>query len=338
VIVGARFTRRRPKRNSWHANSRPTDAQFADSDTYNRQGLASMIGPKSADTDNAAIATADHEQLARITGSAGLTAATTIAVLNADNCPVDVIAALLPTLGVPMSDAIRVLEARWDTPKIEAARMVGANGTEIRAAGCTAAEVLALRPETILRNLPDEPHLWELAAGAMTTSGHSTLVVIGHLVEHAPSAETFAAGLVAAIDEAAVGIGVSASLRARPDYIAAASERYGLTPCETAQILRAENAPLTQALAIVGHRCNFDDDAVLEAWAGAAVDASAIGASPAASVRRGITTIGGTDIGTADELLAALPAAARPDAAQSPFEFALQRDDIPDLQVERIKS
>jgi hypothetical protein len=313
-------------------------ALFADSDSYSRQGLASMIGPKLADTDNAEIATADHEQLARITGSAGLTAATTIAVLHADNCPVDVIAALLPTLGVPMSDAIRVLEARWDTPKIEAARMVGANGTEMRAAGCTAAEVLALRPETILRNLPDEPHLWELAAGTMITSGHSTSVVIGHLAEHAPSAETFAAGLVAAIDEPTVGIGISASLRAQPEYIAAASERYGLTPCETAQILRAENARLTQALAVVGHRCNFDDDAVLEAWAGAAIDATVVAVSPAASVRRGVTTIGGTDIGTADELMSVLPAAVRPGAAESPFEFALPRDDIPDLQVERIKS
>jgi hypothetical protein len=311
-------------------------AEFADSADYSRERLAALIGPKLSESDQAALADADHESLARIVGAAGLTAATTVAVLHADGCPVDTAARLLPMLGVPMSDAIRALEGRWDLHKIEAARMVGATGAEMRSAGCTATEILALRPDSILRNLPNEPHLWELAAGTMATSNHSSIAIAGHLVDHAPSAETFAAGLVAAVDDPTVGIGVASRLRAQPEHIAAASERYGLTPTETAQILRAEDAPWAQALAVVGHRCDFDDAAVLDAWACTSLE-TPDASMPVERVAPGIRSIGGTDIGTADELLAMLPRASRATSTAPLFELAAAQTMIPELQLEATK-
>ena len=312
-------------------------AEFADSGDYTRETLAAMIGPRLSDADREALADADHERLSRIVGAAGLTPATTVAVVHADGCPVDTAVRLLPMLGVPMSDAIRALEGRWDLHKVEAARMIGATGAEMRSAGCTATEILALRPDSILRNLPSESHLWELAAGTMATSNHSTIAIVGHLVDHAPSAETFAAGLVAAVDDPTVGIGVASRLRAQPEFIGAASERYGLTPTETAQILRAEEAPWTQALAVVGHRCDFDDAAVLDAWAGTSLEAPniVIGTS---SARPGIRSIGGTDIGTADDLLAMLPHASRATHPTPLSELVAAQTAIPELQLEATKS
>ena len=311
-------------------------AAFADGGAYTREGLATLIGPRLSDADRHGLADADHEVLSRIVGAAGLTSATTVAVLHADCCPADTAARLLPMLGVPMSDAIRALEGRWDIHKIEAARMVGATGAEMRSAGCTASEILALRPDSILRNLPNEPHLWELAAGTMATSNHSTITIVGHLVDHAPSAETFAAGLVAAVDDPTVGVGIASRLRAQPEFIAAASERYGLTPTETAHILRAEDAPWTQALAVVGHRCDFDDAAVLDAWSGTSLETPDV-VIDTSRARSGITSIGGTDIGTADELLAMLPHASRAAPPTPLFELVATQTAIPELQLQATK-
>lgn len=288
-----------------------TVADLADDYNYDRQRLAELIGPKLTDADQSRLPDAEHRELARLLGAAGITAATTVAVLAADGCPVNTAAELLPMLGVPMASAIRALDARWHVPLVEASRLVGATGAEMREAGCSAADILALRPESILAHLPSDPHLWELAAGTMATNGTDPAIVVSHLVAHAPTAETFAAGLATAVDDPAAGLGLAARFRPQPEHLAAASERYGLSPAATAAILRGEQLPTSQALATIGFRCGFDDTAVFEAWAGAALDPTptlAPTAVPATSVR----TIGGTAIGTAEELLALLPPVIQP--------------------------
>ena len=299
-------------------------ADLADSPSYSRERLAELIGPKLAEPDRARLADADHRDLARIVGSAGVTAASTVAVLAADGCPLQVAAQLLPMLGVPMASAIRSLDARWHVPLIEAARLVSATGAEMREAGCSAAEILALRPESILHRLPSDPHLWELAAGTMATNGTDPTIVVSHLVAHAPTPEAFSAGLTAAVDDPATGLGLAAKFRAQPEHLAAASERYGLSPAATATILRDQQLPTSQALATIGFRCDFDDNAVFEAWAGASIDpAPVLDATAPTNVR----TIGGTAIGTAEELLALLPPVVQPPAQL----------DIPSLVLEVAK-
>lgn len=71
----------------------------------------------------------------------------------------------------------------------------------MRDAGCTATEIMATRPREILRALPEDPHLWELAAGTMAAAGHGPNIVAGHLVAHAPTLDAFAAGIAAGIDD-----------------------------------------------------------------------------------------------------------------------------------------
>ena len=307
-------------------------AALADSEHYTRDLLTEMVATKLTDSDRADIPEADHARLATLLGSAGLTPATTVAVLYADGCEADTVATLMPTIGVPMSDAIRALNGRWNVPNTEAAELVGASGREMRAAGCNATEILTVRPESILIALPSEPHLWELTAGTMATCGHSPSTVVGHLINYAPTATTFAAGVTAAIDDPTIGVGLAARLRAQPEFVSATSERYGLTPAETATILRDERVPMTQALATLGHRCDFDDTAVIEAWSGSHPEAVEHLPTAAIGKMSRITSIGGTDIGTADELLAMLPAAIGPSApSRQPFETLDLPTDIPEL-------
>ena len=277
-------------------------AAVADSDSYSRQLILDRLGDRLTDDDHSAFGSAPPAELARLLGSAGITAATTVAVLHADGCPVDDIAVLLPTLGVPMASAINVLHARWDVDRVAGARMLAATGAEMREAGCSAEEILAYRPDSILERLPREPHLWELAAGTMATSGHSAANVVSHLVHFAPSPECFAAGVAAAIDDPSVGLTHASQLRAQPDRLAATAERYGLDPAEAAQILRGIGAPTAQVVATLGALCDYDDTAVTAAWRGEQV-VSLDTTGPAAAV----TQIGGNEIGSADELLALLP-------------------------------
>ena len=297
-------------------------ATLADSDTYSRDQIIEHLGDRLTDDDRTSFTTADPQQLARMLGAAGVTAATTVAVLHADGCAVEDIASLMPTLGVPMASAIKVLNQRWDVPLVEAARMMSATGAEMREAGCNAAEILAYRPESVLERLPRDPHLWELAAGTMATTGHAPSTVVSHLIQYAPTPECFAAGITAAIDDPSAGLSMASRLRAQPDRLAATAERYGLAPCDAASILREEGAPTAQIVATLGALCDYDDVAVQAAWRGDALEPRSVGVESAGRPGR-VTTIGGNDIGTAAELLAVLPLPKHITAAEPPELFDL---------------
>jgi hypothetical protein len=304
-------------------------ATLADSDTYSRDQIVERLGDRLTNDDRTSFTSADPQQLARMLGAAGITAATTVAVLHADGCAVEDIASLMPTLGVPMSSAIKVLNRRWDVPMVEAARMMSATGAEMREAGCNAAEILAYRPEFVLERLGRDPHLWELAAGTMTTTGHTPASVVSHLIRYAPTPECFAAGITAAIDDPSAGLAIASQLRAQPARLAAAAERYGLAPSDAAAVLRDIGAPATQIVATLGELCDYDDEAVQAAWRGEALGSPEVGVANAATTSR-VTTIGGNDIGTAEELLACLPLPGR--MTPSPPEL-FDLFSMPDQQV-----
>jgi hypothetical protein len=222
-----------------------------------------------------------------------------------------------------------VLNQRWDVPMVEAARMMSATGAEMREAGCNAAEILAYRPESVLERLGRDPHLWELAAGTMATTGHTQSTVVSHLIHYAPTPECFAAGITAAIDDPSDGLAIASQLRAQPDRLAATAERYGLAPSDAAAVLREVGAPATQVVATLGELCDYDDDAVQAAWRGEALSSPEVGITARLTSSK-VTTIGGNDIGSAQELLACLPLPGRMTAGP-PELFDLFS--IPDQQV-----
>jgi hypothetical protein len=280
-------------------------AGFADGDHYNRRELTALIAHRLDPPDRARLDSATPADLVELLGAAGFSPATTVAVLAAERVDATEVSTLLPTVGVPMADAIRVLHDRWDLPRSEAAELLGATAAEMRAAGCSSEEIMAARPRDVLRTLPDDVHLWELAAGTMATAGHSTATVARHLVAHAPTADAFAAG-IAAIAERSDGLVTAARAHADGNQLAAASERYGLSPAETARVLVGVTDPAA-VLDTLAARCEGDVGGAAAIAADAGITSADIDAwrtpAPAATV----TPIeSGIELDT-EALLATLP-------------------------------
>ncbi|HZA82585.1 MAG TPA: hypothetical protein VFC13_14125 [Actinomycetes bacterium] len=282
-------------------------AGFADSGHYSRPELAALIGHRLEPPDQGRVHTADSAELVELLGAAGFSPATTVAVLAAEQVDATQVATLLPTVGVPMADAIRVLHDRWDLPRTAAAGLLGATAGEMRDAGCTPVEIMASRPRDVLRTLPDDPHLWELAAGTMATAGHPTPTIARHLVAHAPTVDAFAAGLTV-VAEPSDGLVVAARCQAHPDQLAAASEGYGLSPVETASILTGVTDP-TVVLDTLAGRCDGDTDSVVAVATQAGLGCADLDTWRNPTPSAAVTPIRtGTDMDTS-ALLASLPPA-----------------------------
>lgn len=297
-------------------------AALAAGSEYSRSELVVAAGPRLEPEDRARLTTAEPPELVELLGAAGVSAASTVAVLDAERVDPQVVARLLPTVGVPIADSVRVLHERWDVPRATSATWLAATAVEMRDAGCSAAEIVALRPVEVLRTLPDDPELWRLAAATMTTSGHPPAVVAGHLVSHAPSLDAFASGLAAGIEDPSVGLGVAATRGASGEQLAAASEAYGLSPSAAAVAVTDAGAEPSQVLDMVSARCDHDLDAVAEIAGGVGIDASSMERwmNPAPTVTSLVAAIDGDD---AAALLAALPA---PSASPAEFDPARMLD------------
>ena len=284
-----------------------TVAAFAGSDDYSRSELARLVGQCLDEPDRQRIEAAEPGELVELLGAAGLTPAATVAVLRAERLDAETVSGLLPTVGVPMPDAIRVLHQHWDLSNIDAAAALGATAADMRDAGCTATEIMATRPRDILRALPEDPHLWELAAGTMA-AGHGPNIIAGHLVAHAPTLDAFAAGIAAGIDDPTTGLTLAARHGATGDQLAAASEAYGLSPTETATVLVDAGTQPGLVLDTLDARCDHDTDTALTIAGGAGIDHAAIEAwrhpTPIAPIASISTAVGADN---AAALLAVLP-------------------------------
>lgn len=280
-------------------------ADYANDPAYNRSELVELIGARLESADAERLATASPAELVELLGAAGLSPATTVAVLAAEHLDPAAVAQVLPTAGVPMPDAIRVLHERWGQPRQTAAELLGATAAEMRAGGCSATEVIAVRARDVLRTLPDDPQMWSLAAGTMAAAGHPLSTIVGHLGAHAPTPDAFAAGIITVADSPDVLI-VAAAQRAQPDQLAAAATAFGLSPAETAGLLAGVVNDDT-VLDTLTNRCDGDTNAAAALAAEAGITGTAIDAwrnpAPAATV----TPIrGGLDLDTS-ALLDALP-------------------------------
>lgn len=283
-------------------------ADLADSGDYSRRELADLVGTRLDPMHRDRLPGAGPGELSELLGAAGVSPATVVAVLHAEEVAAEAMTRLLPTIGVPMADAIRVLRDRWDLPAADAASSLGATAIEMRDAGCTPTEIMATRPREVLRELPTDPHLWELAAGTMATAGHPPQVIAAHLVAHAPDLDTFAAGLGAAIDEPAAGLGFAGRCGATGQQLAAASERYGLSPVDTAAVLVAGGVEAPAVLDALSARCEHDTDRATALATQAGVSATEISGwlqpAPPSTVRSLGAALDGND---AAALLAVLP-------------------------------
>jgi hypothetical protein len=206
---------------------------------------------------------ATAETIAEILHSAGYTPATVVAVLRAEQTDAAEMAQLLPTIGVPMDAAIRVLHEHWDLPRHQAAEQLNATAPEMRAAGCSPAEIMAVRPREVLRTLPDDPELWASAALTMVDGGHPSPVIVSHLVAHAPTTQAFANALVAVVDDPVAGLTTSVRYGAQPAHLATAAEAYSLIPAQAATVLTDAGATTQVTVETIHQLCDHDLDHTL---------------------------------------------------------------------------
>jgi hypothetical protein len=177
-----------------------------------------------------------------------------------------------------MDHAIRVLHALWDMPRHQAADTLGATALEMRAAGCSAAEVMAARPRDVLRALPPEPGVWATAALTMADGGHNDASIASHLVAHAPTDTAFARALAAAIAQPADGIAHAVRYGAQAGHLTAAAHAYDLEPADAALALLDAGAPAQVTVETIHALCADDlaaTAAVLEPVLG--IDAERVG-------------------------------------------------------------
>jgi hypothetical protein len=236
-------------------------ALLATSPAFSHARLVDLIATRLDEPDRQAL-TADPpaDELTELLGRAGVTPATTIVVLHAEGTTPEVAAAVLPGAGVAPTDAIGALHDLWGIGRVEAAEWVGATASEMRAAGCAASEILAARPIDVLQTLPPDPHLWELCGGTLAVAGHSPYEIVGFLASHAPNPDCYAAGLAAAVDDPTTGLDLSQRRGMPPSALAAASERYELSPDQTATTLADAGIPGDATVQVLIERCGGDPE------------------------------------------------------------------------------
>lgn len=238
-----------------------------------RARLVDRFGGRLTPEDARSLVDADPVRLVELLGAAGLTTAETVEVLVSEELDALTVSTVLPTIGLSTADSLRLLHHVWDVPNVIAAELLQATAAEMRAGGCSGAEILETRPVEVLPELPADPRVWELAAGSMATAGYSTDEIIDHLAAHAPSPEAFTLGLLIVVDEeealtSAAGRGVG------PHLLAAVSEAVGLSPADTGWALR----PICSSDVIVDvlvERCDGDSATAAEIAAACNVGASA---------------------------------------------------------------
>ena len=179
------------------ANSMIRD--LADAGTLTRADLDGMLGARLTDHDRAALTAPDTSppsSWSTILASTGVVGpATVVAVLHHEGVDGETVAGLIPAIGLPVPDAIRELHGRWGMDRLDAGAHLSATPDELRAAGCTTVEMLQAAPREVLRRLDTRPHTWELAGHALLEAGMSPAETIRQLALHAPTPETFAAGV-----------------------------------------------------------------------------------------------------------------------------------------------
>ena len=140
---------------------------------------------------------------------------------------------------------------------------LGATVDELRAAGCSAVEMLAASPREELRRLDAREQTWVAVGPTLLEAGYTEAEAVAHLAAHAPTPSTFAAAVEAFVENPWQALALAAP-RAQPDDLAALRERFEMSPSDTAAVLAAVGAPLSTAVSVVGIRCDDDREATCE--------------------------------------------------------------------------
>ena len=232
---------------------------------WQRSELVAVVGHRLAETERKELSTTSSPQrLVELMAATGVVLPPTMMrVLWAEGVGAETAASLVPALGIGRADAIRLLHDEWGVERLRAGEALGASTEDLRAAGCTATEMLAAAPREELRRLDLRESTWTLAGPALLDAGFTKAEAVNELARHAPNSATFAAAVTALVPDPVDGFSLALPRAALPD-LAALSERYGLSPVDTATVLSSACADVDTAVAVVSARCDGDITAVLE--------------------------------------------------------------------------
>ena len=302
---------------------------------WGRDAMVAVVGHRLSEADRAELAlTTKPDRLVELMRDVGVLAPTTmLRVLRAEQVPLDTVVDLVPALGVAVPDAIRRIHLDWRVERPEIAVRLGATSDEMRAAGCSPTEILAVAPREELRRLDTREQTWMLVGPSLVEAGYSVAEAVGHLVAHAPTPETFAAGVSAIVDRPVEAFALAVT--APVDDLVSLSERYELSPAEAAATMAAAGVDAHTTRDVLTVRCDGDLDAAQEVVTAAGVDvpvAVGVGA-PVVPLRSGLMLDNSTlreAIGKPD------PAAASPidDASlREALRAAVERPAGPELEI-----
>jgi hypothetical protein len=235
----------------------------SDDQHWNRAEFVALVGHRLNDDDRQELETTnDPEWLVQLMNDVGVLAPPTmLSVLRAEQVGLDAAIDLVPALGMAIPDAIRQLRRDWDADRLDVGNRLGATTEELRAAGCTPTEMLAVSPREELRRLDAREQTWVHVGPSLLEAGYTVAEAVTHLAAHAPNPDTFAAG-VASIVECPVDAFALAAKRAQPEDFVSLSERYELSPAETAIVLADAGIPTDKAVFTLALRCGDEPDLV----------------------------------------------------------------------------
>jgi hypothetical protein len=239
--------------------------QLAVEGPWARSSLVAVVGHRLTEEHRSELATtADPGRLTELMRSVGVLAPVTMArVLRVEGVDAATVVDLVPTLGLAVRDAVRLLHDEWGTGRLDAGVQLGATVDELRAAGCSAAEMLAVAPREELRKLDTREHTWTLVGPTLLEAGYSPAEAVQHLAAHAPTPATFAAGVATVVDDPASAF-TFARRRATGEDLGALAERYGLPPTDAAQIMVTAGFRPDAMHSVLTAMCPSDTDVVDE--------------------------------------------------------------------------
>ncbi|MAT05399.1 MAG: hypothetical protein CL424_10205 [Acidimicrobiaceae bacterium] len=242
------------------ANEMVLDLATSDA-SWDRDDLVAVVGHRLSDTDRHELATTeDPARLTDLLRDTGVLApATMLHILRAEDVDVSDVYPIAATIGLPTADATRVIHQGWDVDRLTVGRELGADPHELREAGCTPVEMLAVAPREELRRLDQREHTWELVAPTLVEAGYTIAEAVRHLAAHAPTPETFAAGVAVLVDSPVEAFSL-AGRYAQVEDLAALSERYLLDPTEAASVVAAACVPVDKGVGVIAARCDGDTD------------------------------------------------------------------------------
>jgi hypothetical protein len=227
--------------------------------------MMDVIGHRLTDADRVELATTDDPaRLAELMRSVGVLAPSTMAhVLHAEGVEASSVVELVPVLGLGIPDAIRMMHDEWGSNRLDIGIELGATVEELRAAGCSAAEMLAVAPREELRRLDTREHTWSLVGPTLLEAGYTPAEAVEHLAAHAPTPETFSAGVTTIVDDPNAAF-TFARRRASAEDLAALADRFELPPTDVAQVMAAVGYKAERTFEVLTAMCPDDSAVVLD--------------------------------------------------------------------------